>query len=167
VVNTASIPATSDRNLMKHLIPTTATRLPLKAVIVVVCLAAGWLIQAEPARDKIIASALLRVEGDNTLLDVHLTFPFRYLSHFPQETGEELRIRIQPVRVPSSDLNAAFLREGTVPPDADIAAIDEVIYEGDSASGPWLTIRFTRPVRYQVIPGGDYRSVTIAILELK
>lgn len=152
---------------MKHLIPTTATRLPLKAFIVVACLVAGWMIQAEPARDKIIDSALLRVEGGNTLLEVQLTFPFRYLSHFPQETGEELRIRIQPVRVPSSDLNAAFLREGTVPPDADIAAIDEVIYEGDSTNGPWLTIRFTQPVRYQVIPGSDYRSVSVVILELK
>jgi len=152
---------------MQYLQPPTPIRLSLKVFVVIAFLVAGWMIQAEPARDKIIDSALLRIDGENTFLDVQLTFPFRYLSHFPQETGQELRIRIQPVRVPSSDLNAAFQREGTVPPNADIAAIDEVIYEGDSASGPWLTIRFTRPVRYQVIPGGDYRSVTIAILELK
>jgi hypothetical protein len=139
----------------------------LKVLVVFACLVAGWLIQAEPARDRVIASALLKIEGQNTLLEVHLTFPFRYLSHFPQETGEELRIRIQPVSVPSSDLNAAFRREGIAPPDADIAAIDEVIYEGDSAGGPWITVRFNQPVRYRVIPGSDYRSVTIAILELR
>ena len=159
--------ATFNRGIMQPLTTSPATRVALKALVVVACLAAGWLIQAEPVRDKIIASALLRVEGDNTLLDVHLTFPFRYLSHFPQETGEELRIRIVPVSVPSSDLGAVLRREGVTPPDAGIAAIDEVIYEGDSTNGPWLTIRFTRPVRYQVIPGSDYRSVTIAILELR
>ena len=152
---------------MQYLKPPTPIRLSLKAFVVIAFLVAGWMIQAEPARDKIIDSALLRIDGENTFLDVQLTFPFRYLSHFPQEAGEELRIRIRPVRVPSSDLNAAFLREATVPPNADIAAIDEVIYEGDSASGPWLTIRFTQPVRYQVIPGSDYRSVSIVILELK
>ena len=161
------MPVTFSRGIMTHLSTSTATRLSLKAAVIVICLVAGWLIQAEPAGDKIIASALLKLEGDNTLLDVQLTFPFRYLSHFPQETGDELRIRIMPVSVPSSDLNAVFRREGVVPPDADIAAIDEVIYEGDSTNGPWLTVRFTRPVRYQVIPGSDYRSVTIVILELR
>ncbi len=158
--------ATSNRGIMKHSSTSTTARLTLKGLVIAACLVTGWLIQAEPVRNKIIASALLKVESGQTFLNVRLTFPFRYLSHFPQVTGEELRVRIQPVNVPSSDLNAAFMREGIVPPDAYIAAIDEVIYEGDSVSGPWLTIRFTRPVRYQVIPGGDYRSVTIEILEL-
>ena len=152
---------------MKTLTPPAITRLSLKILVVAACLAAGWLIQAEPARDKIIDSALLKIEGEHTFLEIDLTFPFRYLSHFPQEIGEELRIRIQPVRVPSSDAGAVFRREGIVPPDADIAAIDEVIYEGNALDGPRLTIRFTQPVRYKVIPGSDYRSVTIAILELK
>jgi hypothetical protein len=152
---------------MKDSTQPAARHLPVKALIVAVCLVAGWLIQAQPVRDRIIASALLKIDGEQTLLDVQLTFPFRYLSHFPPETGEELRIRILPVSVPSSDLGAVLRREGVTPPDADIAAIDEVIYEGDSTNGPWLTIRFTRPVRYQVIPGSDYRSVTIAILELR
>ncbi len=161
------MPATFNRGFMTHSTTSPATHRALKALVVIACLAAGWLIQAQPVRDKIIASALLRVEGDNTLLDVQLTFPFRYLSHFPQETGDELRIRILPVSVPSSDLGAVLRREGVTPPDADIAAIDEVVYEGDSTNGPWLTVRFTRPVRYQVIPGSDYRSVTIVILELR
>ena len=97
---------------------------------------------------------------------MRLTFPFRYLSHFPPESGTELRIRIHPVNVPGSDLGGIFLREGMVPQDADVAAIDEVIYEGDNTSGPWITVRFNQTVRYQVIPGSDYRSVTVVILEL-
>jgi hypothetical protein len=135
-------------------------------VLVVVALAAGWALSGQPARDKIIDSALINVDAGHVLLDVRLTFPFRYLSHFPQETGSELRIRIVPVRVPSSDLDAVFQNEGLVPPDAEIAAIDQVLYEGDNPDGPYLTIRFNRPVRYQVIPGSDYRSVNIIIQEL-
>ena len=96
-------------------------------VLVIIALAAGWVLSGQPARDKIIDSALITVESKHVILDVRLTFPFRYLSHFPPETGSELRIRIVPVRVPSSDLDAVFKNEGLVPPDADIAAIDQVL----------------------------------------
>ncbi len=128
--------------------------------------AAGFAISGPPARDRIIESALLNTVHHDVILEVKLTFPFRYQSHFPQESGEELRIRVAPVRVPASDLGAVFRREGMVPPDAEKAAIDEVLYEGDIAGGPYVTVRFTRPVRYQVIPGNDYRSLSVVIQEL-
>jgi hypothetical protein len=147
---------------MKNKLP---RRLSLVALVVIV-LATGWVLSGEPARDRIIESALINVDDGRVLLQVKLTFPFRYLSHFPQETGRELRIRIVPVRVPSSDVGAVFRNEGLVPPEADIAAVDQVLYEGDNPDGPYVTIRFTQPVRYQVIPGSDYRSINIIIQEL-
>ena len=147
---------------MKNKLP---RRLSLVALVVIV-LATGWVLSGEPARDRIIESALINVDDGRVLLQVKLTFPFRYLSHVPQETGRELRIRIVPVRVPSSDVGAVFRNEGLVPPDADIAAVDQVLYEGDNPDGPYVTIRFTQPVRYQVIPGSDYRSINIIIQEL-
>ena len=84
-------------------------------------------------------------------------------SHFPPHSGEELRIRLFPVRIPPSDINAAFRREGVVPRHAEDVAVDEVIYEGDSEGGPYLILYFTRPVSYEVIPGSDYRSMNILV----
>jgi len=128
-----------------------------------ILLAAGWAVSGPPARDRVIEDTQIDVVANNVVLEVKLTFPFRYQSHFPLETGKELRIRIAPVRVPSADLSAIFQREGVVPPDAETAAIDEVIYEGDAPDGPYLTIRFTRPVHYTVIPSHDYRHLNIVI----
>jgi len=90
----------------------------------------------------------------------------RYRSHFPQQRGEQLRISLSPVRIPTSDMNAAFKREGVVPRHAEDVAIDEVIYEGDSEGGFYLIINFTRPVSYEVIPGSDYRSMSILVRSL-
>jgi hypothetical protein len=138
----------------------------LLAVFAVTTLAAGWVILAQPVRDRIIDDAVIEPRAGHVFLEVSLTLPFRYLSHVPLDTGRELRIRIQPVQVSSSDRDAVFKREAVVPPDADVAAVDQVVYEGDAPDGPWLTVRFTRPVRYQVIPGADYRSVIVEIQEL-
>jgi len=142
------------------------SRRVLLAAFAVTALVTGWVIMAQPARDKIIDTATVRAEAGHVFLEIRLTLPFRYLAHVPLETGHELRIRIQPVQVSTSDRDAVFRREAVAPPDADVAAIDQVIYEGDAPDGPWLSVRFNRDVRYQVIPGADYRSINIEIQEI-
>jgi hypothetical protein len=135
-------------------------------VFAITALAAGWVILAQPVRDRIIDSALIEPNADHVFLNIALTLPFRYLSHVPLDTGSEVRIRIRPVQVPTSDRGAVFEREAVVPPDGDVALVDIVVYEGDAPDGPWLTVRFSHPVRFQVIPRADYRSITIDIQEI-
>ena len=121
---------------------------------------------APPVRDKVLEEVeVLKYDGQS-VIEVQFSFPLRYRSHFPQQSGEELRIRLFPIRIPSSDLNAAFKREGVVPRHAEDVALDEVIYEGDSEGGPYLLLNFTRPVSYEVIPGADYRSMGIVVQSL-
>lgn len=118
---------------------------------------------AAPVRDKVLDEVSV-VRSDGTLyVEVLFSFPLRYRSHFPEQRAQELRVRLQPVRVPASDLDAVPRRESVIPQYADVVSLEEVIYEGDIEGGPYLTVRFTRPVRYQVIPGSDYRSMRIVV----
>ena len=126
-------------------------------------LVASWSYTAAPVRDKVLDEVSVVQRDEELYVEVLFTFPLRYRSHFPEDRARELRIRLQPVRVPISDLDAVPRRESVVPQYADVVALDEVIYEGDIEGGPYLTIRFTRPVRYQVIPGSDYRSMRIVV----
>lgn len=121
---------------------------------------------APPVRNKVLEEVLVIEKNGQPVIEVQFSFPLRYLSHFPQKRGGELHIRLRPVRIPASDLDAAFKREGVVPEYAEAAAVGDVIYEGDAEGGPYLTVIFTRPVTYEVIPGSDYRSMRIIILPL-
>jgi hypothetical protein len=121
---------------------------------------------AAPVRDKVLEEVQVRKKHGQSVIEVQFSFPLRYRSHFPQHSGEELHIRLSPVRIPSSDLNAAFQREGVVPRHAEDVALDEVIYEGDSEGGPYLILTFTQAVSYEVIPGSDYRSMSIMMRSL-
>lgn len=126
-------------------------------------LMATWSYTAPPVRDKVLQEVDLVQHDGEIVIEVLFSFPMRYRSHFPADKGEELRIRMFPVRVPSSDLDAVHRRESVIPEYAGAAAVDEVIYEGDIEGGPYLTIRFWRPARYQVIPGSDYRSIRVIV----
>ena len=126
-------------------------------------LLATWSYTAPPVRDKVLDEVSVVRSDESLFVEVLFSFPLRYRSHFPADQGEELRIRLQPVRVPVSDLDAVPRRESVIPQYADAVAVDEVIYEGDIEGGPYLTVRFTRPVRYQVIPGSDYRSMRVIV----
>jgi hypothetical protein len=121
---------------------------------------------APPVRDKVLEEVEVLKNDGQSVIEVQFSFPLRYRSHFPQQSGKELRIRLFPVRIPSSDLNAAFKREGVVPRHAEDLALDEVIYEGDSEGGPYLILNFSRPVSYEVIPGSDYRSMSVVVRSL-
>ena len=121
---------------------------------------------APPVRDKVLEHVEVLRNDRQSVIEVQFSFPLRYRSHFPQQSGEELRISLTPVRVPTSDINAAFKREGVVPRHAEDVALDEVIYEGDSEGGPYLILHFTRPISYEVIPGSDYRSVSVVVPSL-
>lgn len=126
-------------------------------------LLASWSYTAPPVRDRVLDEVSLVQSEEELYVEVLFSFPLRYRSHFPEDRARELRIRLQPVRVPASDLDAVPQRESVVPQYADVVSLEEVIYEGDIEGGPYLTVRFTRPVRYQVIPGSDYRSMRIVV----
>lgn len=136
-------------------------------LFVAIILIAGIGYTAPPVRDKVLEEVRIVDNNGTLMVEVHFSFPLRYQSHFPQEQGEELRVQLRPVRVPSSDLSALYKREGVVPRDADAVSLDEVIYEGDMEGGPYLTLRFTRPVSYEVIPGSNYRSMIVVVLSIE
>ena len=137
------------------------TLLPGLCILALVLTSAS--LPAAPVRNKILEEVTVQNNDETPVLQVKLSYVFSYLGHFPPEKGEELRIRVRPVRVAPSDRQSVFLREGLRPLDGEMIAVDEVLYEGDTREGPWVTIRFTRPVHYRVLPDADHRGIQIFI----
>jgi hypothetical protein len=87
----------------------------------------------------------------------------RYIRHFPYESGEELRIKILLFDVNRDNREAFFSRETLVPFDSKDLPLNEVVYEGDTESGPYLTLFFSRRVDFGVQQGTDSRSIVVYI----
>jgi hypothetical protein len=98
-----------------------------------------------------------------SFLRVQFSNPIRYQSHFPEEAGDEIRIRVAPFALSNDDQAALLSREAVRPPyDVDVPVTD-ISYDGRSLEGPSLLIQFRRPLSYSVGQGSDFRSILIGI----
>lgn len=94
-----------------------------------------------------------RVSSDASGAEIEVGFNCKtqVLRHEPQDSGDHLRIYLDPTSIcngvsPLVASSRTMLR----PVNADAARLIDLEYEGDSAAGPVLTLRFSEPVRFTV-----------------
>jgi len=135
------------------------------------CWLAGTLLvaamPAESAGPGFIESS--RVFGDDSGADIEVRFNCKaqYLRHEPHGSGDHLRIFLDPTGIcngvsPLVANSRALLR----PVNADVARLADLEYDGDSATGPLLTLRFTEPVTYTVDMSGVAFRLVVRITPL-
>jgi hypothetical protein len=133
------------------------------AVLLLLYTAVMPALHAQPVPDRILDTLDLQGHGQDVIVRVNLAIPVRYMSHFPAESGKELRIRLQPVSISPGDRDALYARETLVPGHQAQLFLNEVIYEGDMEGGPYLTLLFDRSVYFKVEQGRDSRSIVVRV----
>lgn len=146
-------------NAMRNRIP-----IVLAAALAGALLASQFAPRAQPIRDRVLHAIRITEDTDCAVIEVRFNIPVRYITHFPAATGSDLRIRLRPINVSRLDRSALTERESGRVPRNQFAALTEVIYEGDNPVGPYLNLRFRRPVTYSVGQGDDFRSLLIAVV---
>lgn len=120
---------------------------------------------AEPVSDRILSGQQVVTKNGCLLVKISFNIRIRYMSHFPLDRGEELRIGIRPIDPAQAAAELLTRRESLRPPDLRVAPIKAIEFEAARAGGPTLTLRFQRPVSYQVGPGADFESIVVAIAD--
>ena len=118
-------------------------------------------VHGQPIQDRVLDNVTIEDEEEVVIIQVGFSFPVRYVSHFPPDSGDELRIQLTPIAVSVSDFDALFKREAIRPRPHEKLELIEVIYEGDIEGGPYLTLLFEEKTSYRVKQGKDYRSLVI------
>jgi tetratricopeptide (TPR) repeat protein len=141
-----------------------ALRPLLVAVAVIVACQLPTPLSAEPVLDRALSGLrLLQTSPSCTLVKIEFNFRIRYVSHFPLEIGEELRINVRAIDPTQAAALAILRREALRAPNNPSAAIRAIDFEIDQPAGPVLRVQFLHPVAYQVAPGSDFESLVIAI----
>lgn len=118
-------------------------------------------LRAQPTGGRVITDITVTGNDVCKVALISFSFPIRYINHFPQKVGAEVRIQLKPLEVGSPNQQDYSIREAFSPVD-DTTLLNNVIYEADIAGGPYLTLQFSTETRYTVVQGTDFRSVRIA-----
>ena len=116
------------------------------------------------AQEVLLDDVETAVEPEWAEIRVRFTMPVNYVSHFPREHGQLLKIF---VNVTALDLQDISLRQETRHVSATSVLPAATITFDPPLSlnlqrDPWsLTVRFNRNVNYNVRPGDDNRSIVI------
>jgi len=136
---------------------------PYAVMLLLASLSFVWQTQANPVSGRIIAGLSVAEMVDGAELQVEFTFPIRYLHHFPEDYGDTLQIRLKALAISEVDAELLRQRESVRLPESGSVPLLDVSYEGDLPGGPYLTIRFQKPVAFAVRQGADFRSLTISV----
>lgn len=137
--------------------------LGILTLAVLFSLQAGRSAHSQAVTDNFLAGVEVAEIADCAVVRVRLNFPVRIIGHFPNDFGNELRIRVRPLVVSREVESERPGRESLRPPLNDRAAIQQIVYWRDAVTGPTLTIYFHHPVAYEVDEGVNFRSLIIAV----
>jgi hypothetical protein len=121
----------------------------------------------QPARASTTAHAVRGVQASRSRegadVDVHMAFPFRYLTHAPGRRGRVVRVRLRP-EGPEVAPEDALPRQVVVWRHRGEVPLIDVEYDGKAPDGPVLVVHFERPVSFRVSQGRDLVHLRIEIL---
>lgn len=119
----------------------------------------------EDSKARVVLDSIeLKGSGDATVIDVHFRLPLEYVKHFPRDVGEIVQIQLRAEDSLSQNTHKE-VREGSelFPSEGQQSVLVYVTYEEGVPGGPFLTLRFSHPVRFEVHPGTDRLSLSIAV----
>lgn len=116
------------------------------------------------AQDVILDDVDTSVESEWARISIHFTLPVNYVRHFPQERGQLLQIFFTIAGLDSQNIS---LREeirnisATPVMPATTITYDPPLSLNLQRDPSSISVRFDRPVNYDVRPGEDHRSIVI------
>jgi tetratricopeptide (TPR) repeat protein len=131
--------------------------------VVALCALAATNVRAQPVTDQFVSNADLTNVGNCSLLRINFHVRVRYVGHFPQDRGEQLRVSLQLVDREALAERRLVPREGVRLENAGPSGIRSVELALDQADGPILIIQFASPLAFQVVQSGSFESIALIV----
>lgn len=118
---------------------------------------------AQTITDRFLSRVTAQEEGSCATVNIEFNTPIRYVSHFPENGGRELRIGVQPLNFNRGSLSTAFAEENLRPPSSAVAGIQRISYDVSDPAGPTLVVQFDHDANWDVKPGQNVTTLTITV----
>ncbi len=125
-------------------------------------------IQPVFAAQVVLDEVGVTTSGNATTFTINFGLPLEYKKHFPRNVGEIVQIQLSLDNEDGADrvLHKEVREGGELLTNKDKESVlVYVTYEEGVPGGPYLTLRFTHPVRFDIRPGPNRKSVSIIVYD--
>ncbi len=116
------------------------------------------------APSQVLEDVVVFEEKGRTVLQVRFSTPVRYENHFPANKSDFLQIKVRTVALLGTGDNEYLSSDNILPGFLEKVPVAEVAFEGDVPGGPFVSLRFREPLRYQVAEDPSLRGINIIVV---
>lgn len=116
------------------------------------------------AAEAILKDINIAVRDEDTHINIDLGAPLEYVKHFPQSFGEIIQVQLNLASGKGKQIHKE-VRQGKElkTPAGSEPLLIYVTYEAGVPGGPYLTLRFVKPVRFRVEPQSSPTQLSITV----
>jgi len=135
------------------------------AFIVVLLLGFGMgVLSFNPERKLIDDAVLIREEGKKSI-QIDFSAPVRIVGVFPEKAGDIVQIKLRVIALGAFDENLSILEKFVGEEEGKEIHVTHMRYEGNVPGGPFVVMKFNKPVQWKVTEGDSLRGMNIEINE--
>lgn len=143
-----------------------AAGLPRRLWVALLLILASLELSPVLASEVVLQDIKLQRQGNLVLVDIDFGVALLYQKHFPQKFGEILQIQLNLSEQHDRPIHKEVRQANDMQAPADLAGfLIYVTYEEGVPGGPYLTLRFSRPVSFEVRAGSSLENITIAVTD--
>lgn len=99
-------------------------------------------------------------EGHNLEFDFNNSV--RYLGHFPNEESDIVQVKLRAIGFSEFPENISLLDQFVQPAIIEEKFLRDVRYEGDVPGGPFIVVRFSKPMKFSVSESNGLKGLIIS-----
>lgn len=122
-------------------------------------------LMAQSVSDRALNGVAIGGTHGTSSFRVGLSFPVNYDWQFPTKQGDSFLIKLSAAGADAKTLAAQIEMESVIPPSSAEVPLSGITYDGSSEGGPFLVLKFDRPVTLETALGSDLKSVVVVVSE--
>ena len=101
-------------------------------------------------------------DRDGHNLEFGFSNSVRYLGHFPNEVSDIVQVKLRAIGFSEFKENVSLVDQYVQPTDIKEKFLQDVRYEGDVPGGPFLVVRFAKPMKFNVTESNGLKGLIIS-----
>lgn len=112
---------------------------------------------------KLIDDVVLVREAEQKFLQLDFSAPVRLVGSYPQGAGEILQVKLRVIALGRFDENVSLLENFVGTEEGKEIHMSHMYYEGNVPGGPFLVMKFDRPMQWHIVEGEGLLGMNIIL----